>query len=83
MRDDIVHCACKYIFQFVFSSEKTIKQIYTTISKDFSCRNLNWSIENSYLTNWNKFVIIIYLKHAENQLSTQEDVVFEGTYSNN
>ena len=28
-------------------------------------------------------VIIIYLKHAENQLSTQDDVVFEGTYSNN
>lgn len=72
----------KYIFQFVFSSEKT-KQIYATILKDFSCRNLNWSIENSYLINWNKFVIIIYLKHAENQLSTQDDVVFEGTYSNN
>lgn len=82
MRDDIVHGACKYIFQFVFSSEKT-KQIYATILKDFSCRNLNWSIENSYLINWNKFVIIIYLKHAENQLSTQDDVVFEGTYSNN
>lgn len=82
MRDDIVYGACKYIFQFVFSSEKT-KQIYATILKDFSCRNLNWSIENSYLINWNKFVIIIYLKHAENQLSTQDDVVFEGTYSNN
>ena len=82
MRDDIVHGACKYIFQFVFSSEKT-KQIYATILKDFSCRNLNWSIENSYLINWNKFVIIIYLKHAENQLSTQDDVVFEGTYSSN
>ena len=66
----------------MFSSEKT-KQIYATILKDFSCRNLNWSIENSYLINWNKFVIIIYLKHAENQLSTQDDVVFEGTYSNN
>ena len=82
MRDDIVYGACKYIFPFVFSSEKT-KQIYATILKDFSCRNLNWSIENSYLINWNKFVIIIYLKHAENQLSTQDDVVFEGTYSNN
>lgn len=73
-----------YTFHSIFSiKKKTVKQIYNITSKVFSCRNLNWLIENSYLINWNKYVCKICFRHFESHLAHPVDVIFERNDSNN
>ena len=74
---------CIYISFYIFNQKKTVKQIYNITSKVFSCRNLNWLIENSYLIIWNKYVCKICFKHFESHLAHPVDVIFERNGSNN
>ena len=65
---------CKCTFHSVYSVGKTVKRIHTTTSKDFSRKNLNWLIGQGFLTERNKYVCDICLRHAQNQLAVQKDV---------
>ena len=68
-------CKCKDYD--IYLGNKTVSQIYTVTSKDFSKTDLNWLIKNGKLTSRNKYVCNVCLDYAKDKCCKENDKFIE------